>query len=1378
MAETIIASINGNGATASPTPSPTPVEAPTPVPIPSATPTPSSTPLAEATPTPSAAPTPDPIAWLLQHRKSSPLEVTLKKGQQYAIIIAGKPSGFVTMKSGNKVLLVSFDATHVTTRVGDSLANLDIKETDLTEQALAAMTKAEGVAQQSVNSSAASAFPTRTEPTSSTLVPAHSSVPLFPIGDITNSIEIRSDVSSVTPKPADNMAERAAAFEKRNSPEGLAILCRNFAKILIPGTPGLERFEALVARGDYANALIAYREYFFDKLCNPEKYGAHNQNLIDGWFLDRGKKTVLRMPNAEMLELEKSGASYVDPSEFRPSIVRHGLPGHMVWSSLKQTIPPEAMVGRSLKMESPWVQTPEGRSAVGECQAWSQMKPRLFFVDLLYDYCLTGNKESLKLYCDYFDDYYANGRSDQLKTQISPRNAVDNETQKLQLYLQMLRVIFDERPAFAQDINPATLARIMSVMVKEFAPYNIRMRRAEMANWGIMGLDNFQNSAAMLPEFKAIQYFNREVWRLQMANTIQHRTLDGENFEACDYGHVTVDQERQPFSVPFARPIPETDSLFLKSFWDNVAVAERSYFVHMSPEGFHWPFNSDGVNWDASTYDFVYKKTSYGWGDYTRTRIDLVDKEPEVLNRISMIHNDFPGRENKNPDQKVHLLTDPPQIPGERYSDLTPYAAAAYLREGWAGEANYFIFLNWARRSGSTANHSKTGYIFSRYAQTLLEAPSLVVDRKPDAYMDDAPLTGGKTEFCSEALENVQPMRFHTSENFDFVDGWQDKNWAFARSKPAPRGGTKDPYYYGLYPTVGNLVRDPHPITSVRDLRQVFCVRSQNYLTIVADRVEAPINESHEYTEFYALPGRIPHDQFPQQIDQMLATGNPMVEEDTINGIFRTRNPGYDNIAVYCLSGIPLTYAHALNADHEFISSTNSLTSEIHDLIQKGEDFFTIFRSDNRNEHQQARMHPISARWNGRGNQCFITLLNSLPNNPENKDGKASLQELKSLKRTSGANGVIGFTAETAQGGTVIFQTGPTTNNLLTTGSVQARGESLLLMNDPKKGLSGIVIGCTSFAIGGKAQQIPAASFEFTLSPSGFLASTTPIHSDIDTVRIDPQQGCFTDTLEVSFSIPTQSTDDIEMHYTLDGSDPTLASPLYTRPFVINETTLVKVRPFRKGLTSTPWHFTGAECGRTIDAIFRKTPPLPALPPPSSPEAPGLNYTYHEGDWLDLFSYAGSPGVLPVYASGVATKPLDPTELAYLRKTEGAFAVRYEGVINVPTTGVYTFFAPTGLVHAVQDGGYDIRLFINDHEWFVEPNTHARGTWSVALTAGRHPFSLSYVDYREKQFRNEMWTQMYWTPEEMGTEIPKIEVSGPGITKMPIPASWFSRNRP
>ncbi|MEY5026199.1 MAG: hypothetical protein RLZZ244_1727, partial [Verrucomicrobiota bacterium] len=297
------------------------------------------------------------------------------------------------------------------------------------------------------------------------------------------------------------------------------------------------------------------------------------------------------------------------------------------------------------------------------------------------------------------------------------------------------------------------------------------------------------------------------------------------------------------------------------------------------------------------------------------------------------------------------------------------------------------------------------------------------------------------------------------------------------------------------------------------------------------------------------------------------------------------------------------------------------------------------------------------------------------------------------------------------------------------------------------------------------------ADFEYELTSDGKFTAT-PIYRAIDTVKISPQRNVFTEQADVAFAIPTQQTDDIEFRYTLDGSDPTLESAIYTSPFTIKEDTYVKVRPFRKGLTKTPFNIPGENAGKTVGAIFRKEQYRPALKVAAT--EPGLSYEYFEAPWPTLFAHAAIPGVLTPKGQGKVAALMDENDLKTTRSTDKAYAIRYNGYIQLPKKGVYSLYAPEHLYSPTMDAGYDLRLWIDGEEWFPSPMLHSENIWHIALDAGLHRLDVSYVDFRWKEFKNEYW--MDWQEREIWSGIPKLELEGPGISRRSIPSSWLFRD--
>lgn len=1169
---------------------------------------------------------------------------------------------------------------------------------------------------------------------------------LFPTGHLDGLPKQQIDPSLPVVKlnvtPPTDAAERMAHFERRNSPAEIATLCRQFQRVLRPGTPGLEAFERLFAQGQYAAALAAYRAYFFDKLAQPAKYGAAVENILFDLTRDRGKGHLLFSPLPFALEKNLQGVAV---AQFNNELLlaEVGPPGAVPWAPAELRLPEGVQFGRGPD-DSPFWRTPAGKDLSRKITFFrfidtlpsdrSEYFGEGLFNALLFSYAATGNREHLSRWCQYVDDWAMNRHRDLENCPVNLRAATELATQQVRATLTFLRILLDERPAVIEDFDAATLARFLMVLVQEYAPYTTRAKRAEIANWGMMGVCHQLNVGNFLHEFKAMEYFHREAWRLSCINLVQQRTLDGENCEAWDDGHNNVDTEFALESVPFVRLPAGVDELDRTLLWETLKIGQRNKLTHISPAGQYWPSWTARLDRTQSLAGRYLQVDAAG-----RMPIDLIFAEPGVQQRIETLLDS--GRPLRG------------SLPAAT-SDLAPYAAMAYLRESWQPDADYLIFENFRERSQSLSDCPRTMYMLNRGGLVLVEGNSLAVDRRPDNRYYGKIRTGGKTDFCAMAGRNVEPCRFHTSPRFDFVEGRQDSPYARPTFR-TPEG------LYGLYRQPAAGEKDP-PITDVTALRQVFQVRGER-LWIVADRIESRSSTPHEYTQFFTLPVRLPNEGLADRVRLLSAAGLEPIEENRAEGCFRTFNPGFDNVSIYCFAPTPLQMANVLNRALQHESLAKKPLAVLRDALAAKQSPEQVMKRN--------AQRPVSVRWSGAGNQAFVNLLCSRPAASDlnhMRDG-----DLANVERIAGDGGTMGIVATTATGATVRFFTGPEQSNRLQCGEVVAQAESLLLVSRTGEEKSaGLILGCRSLSIHGAAMQIPGPDFEFTLDRKPpRLAAATLIHRSIDTVRISPPQNVFTDTLDVSFDIPTQDTSDVEFRYTLDGAEPTLQSPLYSKPITLAESTLVKVRPFRKGLRETPWHFTGTDCGRTIAAIFRKQPMRPALP--AAATAAGLRYEYLEGEWPALFAYAGCPGVLDAKASGVVSGLLDPGEVAKIRATDRAFAIRYRGYVQIPQTGVYGFYAPVHLYTPTMDAGYDLRVFIDGEEWLPTPGLHAENIWFVPLEAGLHRLAVSYVDYRGKAFRDEYW--MSWQAEEMWQGVPVLEISGPGLTRQPLPAALLRR---
>lgn len=755
--------------------------------------------------------------------------------------------------------------------------------------------------------------------------------------------------------------------------------------------------------------------------------------------------------------------------------------------------------------------------------------------------------------------------------------------------------------------------------------------------------------------------------------------------------------------------------------------------THCSPDGNLWvPWLSEDDSARATIRGKITSRSLIG---------DILD-EPEVRSRFAAMLG------------RTQTKKTPP------LSDIQPYSSLIYMRDGFGKDCSSLMLLNFPVRSqtqgwgynmkrGHIVGCMRTGFNVARDAKSVLEGSSILVDSKPPNIFVDLTPSGGKTDYCFQTPRNVQPGRFLSTGQFDVSESIQDSpyrrfQFGFNREMLGLDQSTPDA-----------AIRD------VRAFRQVFHLKNES-IFIVGDRIENKGGE-RDFAQMYIVPLRV---LAPYETDRLRLLANKegaLLEIAPEAKRVRSLSPGLPNVSLY-LAGHNFEWGGRCTGEKTF-EPVSSITAKA--LYEK------VLNAGAEKEQKKildaSRVKPVSVRWRGEGNQALAAVVVTRPTQFD--PALVGNKDISDFREMNGENGIVGFSFRSSAGTEVWFQTAPALASRLTAGPGQTVGGSLLVTRRDGQ-LAGVVMDAESVNLNGKEYKGSSAAFEFTLDKNGRF-SAIPIGIPIDTVVISPPQTVFTDTLTVSFSIPTQKRDDIEYRYTLDGTDPNLQSTLYNGPFEISKDCRLKVRPFLKGLKETPWNIAGVEGGRTISAIFYKTKALPSVKADNLQA--GLHYEYFEDSWSVLMSHSGMYPLLTVKSSGDAARLLDPDQLKSIRQTDRAYAVKYNGYMDVPATGVYRFFAPEPLYNTTKDAGYELRIWIDGKEWFPNPELHAENIWSVALEKGLHSFQVSYVDYRWKKFRNEYW--MSWNPLQMWEGTPVLEMDGPGISKGPVPDRLFFRKK-
>lgn len=237
-------------------------------------------------------------------------------------------------------------------------------------------------------------------------------------------------------------------------------------------------------------------------------------------------------------------------------------------------------------------------------------------------------------------------------------------------------------------------------------------------------------------------------------------------------------------------------------------------------------------------------------------------------------------------------------------------------------------------------------------------------------------------------------------------------------------------------------------------------------------------------------------------------------------------------------------------------------------------------------------------------------------------------------------------------------------------------------------------------------------------------AAPTATAPAIDPPVIAADFDIFVDSLDIAIRSPQAN---VEVRYTLDGAEPTAASPRAEGPVRITETVTIKACAFRG---EKP--VSGVSQG-----TFTKVTPQPAAKVEGL--VPGLRYDYYEGEWESLPKF---PRLTPVESGIIHNFELSP------RRRDDHFALRFRGHITIPRTGVYRFWVRS------DEGGslYVGRKAVVEND---APNAPTEVAGAIALEAGVHSIALVYF-------------------ERTGGELLEVSYAGPGIAKERVPDSVLS----
>jgi hypothetical protein len=684
------------------------------------------------------------------------------------------------------------------------------------------------------------------------------------------------------------------------------------------------------------------------------------------------------------------------------------------------------------------------------------------------------------------------------------------------------------------------------------------------------------------------------------------------------------------------------------------------------------------------------------------------------------------------------------------HSDWFPYGGYSIVRDGWEPKDGYgamFASPKPGAYGGYRSRSNNNVFGLAAEGQDLLvddcighymyPGSPLLVDGQQQFFhaQDGTYKVGGLSNhktYQARAWTDPAPWRWHASEAFNVMEGIYSGPYGDLRAKKTVQGS------YGPEESQSPTLGFDEGIRGVSHQRVAQYVREAK-LWILTDRVSS--ESERKYTQVWMLPqGDHPEPAFKAEDFVIDKASQTISTESTATVKSSAGQVPKANVTLYQFSPTKLTYTSI-------------------DVPK-----------DPNNRYMLYGRKEILATWRAAGPSQVVTLIQPRP------QGQAKLSATTPLSPVEGING---FEASLADGKKLSYLSSANGSALLRLDNVEAKAESLLLYGD-----RGVALGCESLSLGGKSQKTGAIDFEFAIK-DGVLADVKPIRRPIAPVEIGPDRTAFSGSMDVTMSTQTPG---VEIRYTLDGSEPGPQSPLYTAPVKIDATTHIKARAFRPGLATRALDTTGTLETPVSTASFHLRNPVEPIAPRRVKD--GLRFRYWQDDWKSLWALgdllkpsvdSSVPALFDLSKVPAENPPLG--EKAAPRRDY--FAVQYDGFLEIPEDGVYTFRAPEEFAYPDIDPGYELRVFVGNkmgrppldnrvvglQEWYPSTRLHAFGNWSVPLKKGLHPFKVFLLDYRTDAVA--YWNKPNLKPYIWAGETPDLRISGPGIDNQPIPVTWM-----
>ena len=190
------------------------------------------------------------------------------------------------------------------------------------------------------------------------------------------------------------------------------------------------------------------------------------------------------------------------------------------------------------------------------------------------------------------------------------------------------------------------------------------------------------------------------------------------------------------------------------------------------------------------------------------------------------------------------------------------------------------------------------------------------------------------------------------------------------------------------------------------------------------------------------------------------------------------------------------------------------------------------------------------------------------------------------------------------------------------------------------------------------------------------------------------------------------ATEGAEIRYTTDGTKPTKESSLYSGPFVIDHSAIIKLKAFKNGLNPS------------IVATYEASKATYRNPDQVHPTKNGAAYKYYEG-------YFSKVNDIQAKGKLVSTGTCDQIGLS-VAKIPDHYGLIFCGYVYAPVDGIYTFSTRSDDGSVLKIGG---KIIVDNDSSHAE----IRAIGRIALKKGFHPYELLYFEDYEGEALSMSW---------------------------------------